>query len=69
MNWNLLYQQSSKKEKKKIGGDCDQPDENSMISSNGSNENEELYQRKLFENDLYVWSLLLLLPDKKNGLK
>ena len=67
MNWNLIYQLSPGRESRSTDTESDQPDENVVVNSdNGSNnEREESYQKKLFENDLYVWSLLLLIPDKK----
>ena len=71
MNWNSIYQQSLEKESKSTDTESDQPAGNDIVSCSDTNgnENEELYQKKLFENDLYVWSLLLLIPDKKNDLK
>jgi hypothetical protein len=67
MNWNSIYQPSFEKESKGMDTERDQPVENNIVSCSdiNGNENEELYQKKLFENDLYVWSLLLLIADKK----
>lgn len=60
MTWRFLYEEALKKQQKK------KPAEESEFTVEGSaspgvsdNEQDETYQKKLFENDLYVWSLLL----------
>jgi hypothetical protein len=60
MSWHFLYQEGLKNETKNISAEgseapFQEPSVQAMPAELG-----EAYQKKLFENDLYVWSLLLL---------
>jgi len=57
MSWRFLYQDALKDETMNISGEKSEvPIQDSPVPT----EQDEAYQKKLFENDLYVWSLLLL---------
>ena len=60
MTWRFLYRDALKNEEKDTAIEPREvPIEGSDAQLN-VNEQEEVYQKKLFENDLYVWSLMLL---------
>jgi len=67
MTWHCLYEKAVKRrqEKKSISDAHSIPAlENPAFRDVALGEADEIYQKKLFENDLYVWSLLLIGNDK-----
>jgi len=61
MTWSFLLEGALKKEKKKISAKGGEGGVENLSADPGMpNEQDETYQQKLFENDLYIWSLLLL---------
>jgi hypothetical protein len=67
MTWHSLYDKALKKRQKKksISDAHSKPAlQNSASRDVALDEEDETYQKKLFENDLYVWSLLLIGNDK-----
>jgi hypothetical protein len=61
MTWHFIYEEPLKKREQSISEDND---EGSAPLADSIVEQEEAYQKRLFENDLFVWSLLLLRKDK-----
>jgi hypothetical protein len=64
MSWRYLFPEAFELQKQKT--EDDRRETAVATDSSALNDDEENYQKKLFENDLYVWSLLLLLPNKES---
>ena len=56
MTWSFLYKESLEKKENNTSTDENVALPERLVQS----EQEDAYQKKLFESDLYVWSLLLL---------
>jgi len=63
MSWRFLYQDVFKDMKNTSTGGSEFLMEESAVPPTPLVVEDEAYQKKLFENDLYVWSLLLLRND------
>ena len=59
MSWRFLFWDSIERHEKEAPSEKNEPTvEDSGLTGTAASE-DEIYQKKLFENDLYVWSLLL----------
>jgi hypothetical protein len=64
MTWRFLFETLKNGEKNTSTEGSEVLMENSADRPTKFIEQDEAYQKKLFENELYVWSLLLLGNDK-----
>jgi hypothetical protein len=65
MTWQFLFEEALKNEENNTSAEGREvPTEGSASWAITAKERDDTYQKKLFENDLYVWSLLLIRNDK-----